>query len=151
MAIDTWRLSAILNELTAEEDTFDPDLARELYNALPDEKSSMVKLSVNSTTTTPSAMAETNAGPVSLDETTEKNIRLGYSKGTYAGKWRVTKEKDIITIEPKFHNDDKEFYQLVFGKRGLIEFKISKYHTVSFIITVSFVRMVPWKTMRRVV
>jgi len=110
--IDTWRLSAIVNELTAECDSFDPEIARELFDSLPEEKSSRVQVSLTSTTTTPTAQGETNAGPASFEETEEKNFRFGYSKGTYAGKWRVTKEADSVTIEPKFHNDDKEFYKL---------------------------------------
>ena len=146
--IDTWRLSAIVNELTAECDSFDPEIARELFDSLPEEKSSRVQVSLTSTTTTPTAQGETNAGPASFEETEEKNFRFGYSKGTYAGKWRVTKEADSVTIEPKLHNDDKEFYKLIFEKSGNIKFMISHYYTISFGITLSFVRMKPWKTMR---
>ena len=117
--IDMWRLNALLAHLMAAQETFDPEAARELYEALPEEGVPSIRVRWSSPSASHSPNLLTNLGLFSFKEKTVKSGEFG-SKGLFIGNWRVTERKGRVKIEPRFAGlDCDDVYELEFGREDV--------------------------------
>ena len=148
MPLDIFRLNALVRHLLEPGETFDPDAARELYEALPDETIPLFQVTASSKSGG-TFEGLTNAGSGSLDE--EKKFSIGTSYGTWVGSWRVTREGQAVHIELRFDEEAvRDRYKLVFRKDSVKLLKSRYYHfPLSSSTRIVFCRMKPWKSPRK--
>jgi hypothetical protein len=127
--IDTLRINALVNALLAPGATFDSDTARELRDSIPDEPRRTFRASYYSSRPRGSVEGLTNLGRVSASEDSETSWDSAASRGVCAGRWRVVRNGDTVTIEPRFNDtaiDESPCYALRFRQNGRVEFRRSK-------------------------
>lgn len=114
--LDIYRLNAVLTELLKEGETFDPALALELFEAIPE--SNVPSIRMRSVSRRPRNSKKftgfTNLGNVDLDEDEPEEKRWSSSsrQGLWVGKWILTRVDNILSIDPRFGGPFDDSYCL---------------------------------------
>lgn len=157
MGIDMFRVNALIDLLLWEGIDFDPEIACELFEMLPEERTSRFQFRLTREYDDNVVEGLTNIGTVSAGGEEEKTISFGRSTGTWIGKWRIIRTARGLVIEPRFLADISEdgrgeYFVLPF-KRGkpqsLYKSALSRISIpIPFIgsIEFSFYRLVKWKS-----
>lgn len=158
MGIDMFRVNALIDLLLWEGIDFDPEIACELFEMLPEERVSRFQFRLTRDYDDNGVEGLTNIGRVSAAGEDEKTtISFGRSTGTWIGKWRIIRTARGLVIEPRFLADISEdgrgeYFVLPF-KRGkpqsLYKSALSRISIpIPFIgsIEFSFYRLVKWKS-----
>lgn len=158
MGIDMFRVNALIDLLLWEGIDFDPEVARELFEMLPEERHSWFQLRLTRDCDDNGFEGLTNIGTVSAgDEEEKRTISFGRSTGTWIGKWRIIRMAHRLVIEPRFFADTSEDGR---GEYFVLPFKHGKpqslYRSVLSQISIpvpfigsiefSFYRLVKWKS-----
>ena len=105
-----FRLNALIDLLLWEGEDYDPAIARELFEALPPERSSWLEVNWLRNRRDKGFEGLTNIGTVSTEdrESKKERVTFGAPCGTWIGKWRVIRMKRDLVIEPRFFGQGDE-------------------------------------------
>jgi hypothetical protein len=157
MGIDMFRVNALIDLLLWEGSDFDPEIACELFEMLPQERTSRFQFRLTRDCDDGGVEGLTNLGTVSASEEERKTISFGRSTGTWIGKWRIIRTARELVIEPRFlaeiSEDGRGEYFVLPFKRGkpqsLYKSVLSQFSIpIPFVgaIEFSFYHLVKWKS-----
>jgi hypothetical protein len=140
--LDIFRLNVLLQDLLTPSDVFDPAVAMELFQSIPEEKHPFLIVKQYKKKNNKGITGMTNMGQYTLNDKDETYREYNNTKGVWIGRYRIIHTPGQLKIEPRFNERGLDnFYIIFLDRKGKLTFK--KSHL--FAINIPFPRWEIWK------